>query len=67
MAENLGEWPSKRRPTSKTGHRMAAKGMPFPWRRNGGTISLNLGVIWEMSVQTETLPRGEVCCSPAIG
>jgi PPOX class probable F420-dependent enzyme len=24
--------------------------MQFPWRWNGGTISLNLGVIWEMSV-----------------
>ena len=23
--------------------------MPFPWRWNGGTISANLGVIWEMS------------------
>ncbi|MCH8154427.1 MAG: PAS domain S-box protein, partial [Proteobacteria bacterium] len=29
---------------------MAAEGMLFPWRWNGGTISLNLGVIWEMSV-----------------
>jgi hypothetical protein len=28
---------------------MAAEGMPFPWRENGDTISLNLGVIWEMS------------------
>ena len=26
---------------------MAAKEMQFPWRWNGGTISLNLGVIWE--------------------
>ena len=30
--------------------RLAAKGMQFPWRWNGDTISLNLGVIWEMSV-----------------
>jgi PAS domain S-box-containing protein len=29
---------------------MAAEGMQFSWRWNGGTISLNLGVIWEMSV-----------------
>ncbi len=29
---------------------MAAEGMQFSWRRNGGTISLNLGDIWEMSV-----------------
>ncbi len=28
---------------------MAAEGMPFPWRWNGDTILLNLGVIWEMS------------------
>ncbi len=24
--------------------------MPFSWRWNGGTISLKLGIIWEMSV-----------------
>ncbi len=29
---------------------MTAEGMQFPWRWNGGTISPNLGVIWEMSV-----------------
>ncbi len=28
---------------------MAAEGMQFSWRWNGGTISPNLGVIWEMS------------------
>ena len=28
---------------------MAAEGMQFPWRGNSGTISPNLGVIWEMS------------------
>ncbi len=33
----------------KSGHRMAAEGMQFPWRWNGGTIFLNVGVIWEMS------------------
>ncbi len=26
--------------------------MPFSWRWSGGTISLNLGVIWEMSDKT---------------
>ena len=31
---------------------MAAEGMQFSWRWNGGTISLNLGVIWEMSVES---------------
>ncbi len=29
---------------------LAAEGMQFSWCWNGGTISLNLGVIWEMSV-----------------
>ena len=29
----------------------AAEGMQFSWRWNGGTISPNLGVIWEMSVK----------------
>ena len=33
----------------KSGHPMAAEGMPFPWRRNGGKISTKLEVIWEMS------------------
>ncbi len=28
---------------------MAAKGIQFPWWRDGGTISTNLDVIWEMS------------------
>ncbi len=31
---------------------MAAEGMQFSWRWNGGTNSLNLGVIWEMSDKT---------------
>ncbi len=35
----------------RSGHRMAAEGMSFPWRWNGDTISLNLGVIWEMSIK----------------
>jgi len=34
----------------KSGYRMAAEGMPFPWWWDGGTIFLNLGVIWGMSV-----------------
>jgi hypothetical protein len=28
---------------------MAAEGMQFSWLWNGGAISLNLGIIWEMS------------------
>ena len=34
---------------------MATDGMQFSWRWNGGTISLNLGVIWEMSEQSHTV------------
>ncbi len=29
-----------------SGHRMAAEGMQFPWRWNGGTISMSLEGIW---------------------
>ena len=35
----------------KSGHRMAAEGMPFPWRWNDDTISQNLDVIWGTSVR----------------
>ena len=35
----------------KSCYRMASKGIPLPWRWNGGTISLNLVVIWEMSTR----------------
>jgi hypothetical protein len=34
---------------------MAAKEMQFSWRGNDGTISPNLGVIWEMSDKTSEL------------
>ena len=33
---------------------MAAEGMQLPWRWNGSTISLNLGVTWEMSAEIYT-------------
>ncbi len=36
---------------------MAAEGMPFPWRWCGGMISLNLGVIWEMPVDSILQPK----------
>ena len=39
--------------SSKPGHRMAAEGMPFPRRWNGGTISTDLDVIWGMSAYVE--------------
>ena len=54
-------WPKPPRPSStllrrhlgcpESGHRLAAEGMPFPWRWDGGTISLNLDGIWGMSVK----------------
>ena len=37
--------------SQKSCHRMAAEGIRFPWRWNGGTICLKSGVIWEMSAQ----------------
>ena len=33
----------------ESSHRMAAKGMPFPWPWNGGTIFKVLDGIWGMS------------------
>ncbi len=36
----------------KSGPRMAAEGMPFPWRWNGGTNSTVLDGIWGMSAQS---------------
>ena len=51
MPENLGKWPSGRREIEKSGHRMAAEGMQFPWRWESGTISTNLDGIWGMSVE----------------
>jgi len=35
----------------KSDHRMAAEGIPFPWRWNGSMISTDLDVIWRMSDQ----------------
>ena len=35
----------------ESGHRMAAEGMQFRWRWNGGTIFPNLNFIWGMSVK----------------
>ena len=35
----------------KSGHRMAAEGMPFSWRWNGGTTTMKLDVIWGMSAK----------------
>ena len=38
---------------------MAAEGMPFPRRWNGGTISTNLDVIWGMSAGEPRLRVGD--------
>ena len=51
MAENLGKYLPNEGRAPKLRHRMAAEGMQFPWRWNGDTVSLNLGVIWEMSAR----------------
>ncbi len=37
---------------------MATDGVQFSYLWNGGTISLKLGVIWEMSVQIHFLEMG---------
>jgi len=50
MAGNLAKWPSERRKTKKSDHRMAAKGIRFTRRWNGGMIPANLEVTWKMSV-----------------
>ena len=52
MTEYMDKWPSKHRKTEKSGHRMAAEGVPFSWLWNCGTISTKLNVIWGMSVYT---------------
>jgi len=39
---------------------MAAEGMPFPWRGNGGTISTNLDGIWGISVYDIKVLEGEL-------
>ncbi len=36
----------------KSGHPMAAKRMPFPWRWTSGMISTDMDVIWEMSAKS---------------
>ena len=50
MAENSGHGLPDEGRSPESGHRMAAEGMPFPWRWNGSTISTDSDVIWGMSV-----------------
>ena len=54
MAENSGNGLPDEGRSPKSGHRMAAEGIPFPWRGNGSTISTDLDVIWGMSVDSLT-------------
>ena len=49
MAENPGNGLPDEDQSPESSHRMAAEGMPFPWRWNGGMISMNLKGIWGMS------------------
>ena len=35
----------------KSGYRMAAEGIQFPWRWTSGTATMKLDVIWGMSVK----------------
>ncbi len=50
MVENLGKWPFKRGPIYKIRPSDGCGRDAVTWRWDGGTISLNLGAIWEMSV-----------------
>ena len=43
---------------------MAADGAPLSWRWSGGTISLELGVIWEMSVAEQIVERTADAAAP---
>ncbi len=54
MAENLGNGIPNEDRSPKSGHRMAAQGMRFSWRRNDGTISPTLGVIRGMSAEARS-------------
>ncbi len=46
---------------------MAAEGMQFSWRWNGGTIPLNLGVTWEMSVNCVVMMMAEKLSDAILG
>ena len=62
MAKNWANGVLDEGRSPESGHRMAAEGMPFPWRWNGSTISTDLDVIWGMSGSYE--PRRQAA---AIG
>jgi hypothetical protein len=63
MAENLGKLPFKRGQTLISGHGMAAEGIEFPRRWDGGMICTNLDGIWEMSDQS-TQVRARTSTTP---
>ena len=55
MAGNMHKWASRHRKTEKSGHREAAKTIPYPRRRCCGMISENQEAIWGMSVKLTRL------------
>jgi hypothetical protein len=55
MAKNWANGLPNEGRSPESGYPMAAEGMPFPWRANGGTISTNLDGIWGMSVEEAVL------------
>ncbi len=48
----------------KSCHRMAAKGMQFPWRSDSGTFSTKSDVIWGMSAKIFTRGSGFELITP---
>ena len=64
MAENWENGLPDEGRSPESGHRMAAEGMPFPWRGNGSTISIDLAVIWEMSDKLKGQLRGRGVSEP---
>ena len=59
MAENWANGVPDEGRSPKSGHRMAAEGIQFPWRGNGSTISTDLDGIWGMSVNPVSPHRAE--------
>ena len=66
MAENWANGVPDEGRSPKSGHRMAAEGIQFPWRGNGSTISTDLDGIWGMSANICTQPR-HLPMAPIVG
>ena len=52
MPGNMSKRASRHRKIEKSGHRVAAKVIPFPRWGHGGMISASLEAIWGMSAQS---------------